>query len=141
MKARCPRGYLWSHGKQHPTPPRGRLRGRHVAREDNVPQDINSGSGPPRESAGPLCVWTGPPGKVPNLHGRARTPRTGPGPLRVGSGPLKARSRDSGTKNTQALIKARRGSRADTCPDHAVYASAPRSGGDPILPHGPLPVM
>jgi hypothetical protein len=33
-----------------------------------------------------------------------RTPRTGPGPLCVGSGPLTARSRDSGTKNTLALI-------------------------------------
>jgi hypothetical protein len=61
-------------------------------------------------------------------------------PLRVGSGPLTAGSRDSETKNTQALIKARRGSGADTCPDHTVYASAPRSGGDPMLPRGLLPV-
>jgi hypothetical protein len=43
-------------------------------------------------------------------------------------------------KNTQALIKARRGSEADTCPDHTVYASAPRSGGAPMLPRGLLPV-
>jgi hypothetical protein len=69
-----------------------------------------------------------------------QTPRTGPGPLGVGSGPLTAWSRNSGTKNTQALIKARRGSGADTCPDHTVYASAPRSGGDPMLPRGLLPV-
>jgi hypothetical protein len=41
---------------------------------------------------------------------------------------------DFGTKNTQALTKARRGSRANTCPDHIAYASAPRSGGDPMLP-------
>jgi hypothetical protein len=32
------------------------------------------------------------------------------------------------------------GSEADTCPDHAVYASAPRAGGDPMLPRGSLPV-
>jgi hypothetical protein len=72
--------------------------------------------------------------------GTNRTPRTGPGPLCVGSGPLTAGSRDSGTQNTQALVKAKRGSGADTCPDHIVYASAPRSGGDPMLPRGPLPV-
>jgi hypothetical protein len=111
-----------------------------VAREDDIPQDVNSGSGLPCESTGPLYVRTGPPGKVQNLRGRARTPGTGPGPLYVGSGPLTARSRDSGTKNTQALIKARQESGADTCPDHTVYASAPRSGGDLMLLRGLLPV-
>jgi hypothetical protein len=60
----------------------------------------------------------------------------GSGPLCVGSGPLTAGSRDPGTKNTQALIKARLGSGADTCPDHTVYASAPRSAGAPMLPRG-----
>jgi hypothetical protein len=70
-----------------------------------------------------------------------RTPGTGPGPLYVGFGPLTAGSRDSGTKNTRTLIKTKRGSGADTCSDHVVYASAPRSGGDPMLPRGPLPVM
>jgi hypothetical protein len=68
--------------------------------------------------------------------GANRTPRTGPGPLCVGSGPLTAGSQNSGTKNTQALIKARRGFGADTCPDHTVYDSAPRSGEAPMLPHG-----
>jgi hypothetical protein len=57
-------------------------------------------------------------------------------PLCVGSGPLTAGSRDSGTMNTQTLIKARRGSETDTCPDHTVYASAPRSSGAPMLPRG-----
>jgi hypothetical protein len=84
----------------------------------------------------------------PNLRERSgtstganRIPRMGSGPLYVGSGPLTAGSRDSRTKNTQALTKARRGSGADTCPDDTVYASAPRSGGDPMLPRGLLPVM
>jgi hypothetical protein len=54
----------------------------------------------------------------------------------VGSRPLIAGSQDSETKNTQALIMARRGSRADTCPDHTVYAPAPRSGGAPMLQRG-----
>jgi hypothetical protein len=72
--------------------------------------------------------------------GADRTPGTGPGPFCVGSGPLLAGSRDSGTKNTQSLIKARRGSGAATYPDHTEYAPAPRSGGDPMLPRGRLPV-
>jgi hypothetical protein len=64
----------------------------------------------------------------------------GSGPLCVGFGPLTAGSRDSGIENTQALIKARRGSGADTCPDLIVYASAPRPGGEPMLPRGLLHV-
>jgi hypothetical protein len=68
--------------------------------------------------------------------GANRTPRMGSGPLCVRSGPLIAGSRDSRIENTQALIKARRGSGADTCPDLTVYASAPRSGGTPMLPCG-----
>jgi hypothetical protein len=72
--------------------------------------------------------------------GANRTPGMGFGPLCVGSEPLTAGSRDSRTKNTEALTKARLGSGADTCPDHTVYAFAPRSGGDPMLPRGLLPV-
>jgi hypothetical protein len=49
--------------------PRGRLRVRHMAREDDILQGINSGSGPLRESAGPLCIRTGHPGKVQDLRG------------------------------------------------------------------------
>jgi hypothetical protein len=106
-------------------PPRGRIR-------QYIPgyrQTVRT----PWESVGPLYVRTGPPGKVQNLHGRARTPC-------AGSGPLTARSRDSRAKNTQALTKARRGSGADTCPDHIAYTSAPRSGGVPMLPRGRPPV-
>jgi hypothetical protein len=43
------------------TPPRGRLRGRHVARESDILQGINSESGPLWESAGPLDIQSGPP--------------------------------------------------------------------------------
>jgi hypothetical protein len=72
--------------------------------------------------------------------GTDRTPGTGPGPLCVGSGPPSAGSRDSGTKNTQALIKVKRGSGADTCPNHTMYTSASHSGGDPMQPRGLLPM-
>jgi hypothetical protein len=54
----------------------------------------------------------------------------------VGSGPLTAGSQDSRIENTQDLIKARRGSGADTCPDLTVYASPPYSGEAPMLPRG-----
>jgi hypothetical protein len=64
----------------------------------------------------------------------------GSGPLCVGSGPLTAGSRDSGTENTQSLIKARRGSGADTCPDLTVFAYAPRSGEAPMLQRTMVPV-
>jgi hypothetical protein len=87
-------------------------------------------------SVGPLYIRVRPKAST----GTSRTPGMGPGPLCVGSGPLTAGSRNSEIKSTRALIKTRRGSRADTCPGHAVYASAPRSGGDPMLPRGLLPV-
>jgi hypothetical protein len=77
MKTLCRRGYLESRGEQHPTLPRGRFRGRHVSREDNTLQGINSGSGPPWESAGPLYIRTGPPGKVQDLHGYKPDPWDG----------------------------------------------------------------
>jgi hypothetical protein len=47
--------------------------------------------------------------------GATRIPRTGPGPLYVGSKLPTAGSRHSGTENTQALLKVRLGSSADTC--------------------------
>jgi hypothetical protein len=126
--------------QQHPTPPRGRLRGHHVAREDDTFQGINSESRPHGKVSDPYICR-------PGLRVRSRTStganwasRMGSGPLCVGSGPLTAGSRDSGTENTQALIKARRGSGADTCPDLIVYTSAPRSGRDPMLPRGLLHV-
>jgi hypothetical protein len=77
MKTRYPHGYLLSRGKQRPTPPRGWLRGRHMAREDDILQGINSGSGPPWEGARPLHIQTGPPGKVQDLPGREPDPWNG----------------------------------------------------------------
>jgi hypothetical protein len=54
--------------QQLPTPPRGQLRGRHVAREGNILQGIVSESGPPWESVGPLHIQSGPLGMVHDLH-------------------------------------------------------------------------
>jgi hypothetical protein len=83
----------------------------------------------------------------PNLRAGSRTsasadwtPGTGSGPPCVGPRSLTTRSRDSRRRSTQTLIKARRRSGADTCPDHIAYASTPRSGGDPMLPRGQLSV-
>jgi hypothetical protein len=53
-----------------------------VAREDDILQGINSGSGPPWESVGPLYIQTGPPSKLQDLHGRKPDPWDGlPTPL------------------------------------------------------------
>jgi hypothetical protein len=54
---------------KHLTPPRGRLQGHHVAKEDNILQGINGGSRPPWESARPQHIWPGPPGRVQDLRG------------------------------------------------------------------------
>jgi hypothetical protein len=60
--------------QQRLTPSHGRVRNRHVARKDDILQGINSESGPPWESVGPLYIQTGPPGKVQDLHGRKPNP-------------------------------------------------------------------
>jgi hypothetical protein len=111
-----------------------------VAREDNILQGTNGGSGPHGKVPDP-CIY-GPDLRAGSRTsaGTNRTPGMGPRPLCVGSKPLTAGSQDSETRNTQALIKAKRGSDADTCPDHTACASAPRPGGDLMLPRGLLPV-
>jgi hypothetical protein len=104
------------------------------------PPGVNSGFGPPWESAGPLRMRTGPPGKVQDLYGRepdlwdrSQTPQCG---VRATHSRV-PRFRD---KEYPGLNQGQAGFGADTCPDHAVYASAPRSSGDPMLPRGLLPV-
>jgi hypothetical protein len=76
----------------------------------------------------------------PDLHRYKPDPWAGSRTPQEGSGLLTIGSRNSKAKNTQALIKARRGSDADMCPDHTTSAPTPRSGGDPMLPRGLLPV-
>jgi hypothetical protein len=111
-----------------------------MARKDDILQGGDSGSGPPRENAGPLDAQPGPPGEVRNLHKYKSGPWDGSRTPQEGSGLLTVGSRDSKSKKTRALIKARRGFGADTCPDHTAGAPTPRSGRDPMLPRGLLPV-
>jgi hypothetical protein len=98
------------------------------------------GPDPPWESAGSLHIRTGPPDRVQDLCGYRPDPRDGSRISLCGVRATLNRSRDSGTKNTQALIKPGRGSGADTCPDHTMYASAPYQGREPMLPRGLLPM-
>jgi hypothetical protein len=99
--------------------------------------DVNSGSGPHEKVSDP-CTYR------PDLRvgsgthtGAAWIPRTGPGPFCVGSELPTAGSQDSETENTQALLKVRLGSGANTCPGpawcgpvHVRYCSPPRRRPD-----------
>jgi hypothetical protein len=70
-----------------------------VAKKDDILQGGDSGSGPPR----------GLPGGVQNLHEYKPDPWDGSRTPQEGFGPLSVGSRDAKEKNTQALIKTRRG--------------------------------
>ena len=111
-----------------------------MAKKDDILQGGDSGSGPPRESVEPLDAQPGPPGEVQDLHRYKPDPWDGSRTPQEGSGLLTVGSWDSKAKNTQALINARRGFGADTCPDHTASAPTPCSGGDPMLPRGLLPM-
>jgi hypothetical protein len=95
--------------QQHLTPPRGRLRGRHVYRESDILQGINSESEPPWESAGPLDIQSGPPSWSRTPTCTDRTPRMGYGPPHMGSGPPTVGSQGSRTEHTWALLGPRGG--------------------------------
>jgi hypothetical protein len=69
-----------------------------MARGDDTLQDGDSGSGPPRESAGPLDAQLGPPGEVQDLHRYKPDPWDGSRTLQEGSGLLTVGSRDSKAK-------------------------------------------
>jgi hypothetical protein len=98
--------------QQHLTPPHGRLRGCHVSRKSDILQDINSESGPPWESAGPLDIQSGPPSLVQDPHVYGPDPWNGiRTPPRMGSGPPTVGSQGSRTEHTRALIRAQVGVR------------------------------
>jgi hypothetical protein len=54
--------------QQRPTAPHWRVRSRHVSRKEEMLRDVNSKSGPPWESVGPLGMQPGPPGEVWDHH-------------------------------------------------------------------------
>jgi hypothetical protein len=122
--------------RQHPTPPRDGS-GAATWLEKMIYSKVSTVGPDPHGKVPDTCIYR--PGLQVRFRtptGTNQTPRMGSVPLYVGSGPLTAGSRDSGIESTQALIKARRGSGADTCSDLNVYASAPRPGGALMLPHG-----
>jgi hypothetical protein len=88
-----------------------------------------------------LSLRTGLPGEVRDLHMCVLGPQGGNQTLRKGSGPLYGRVPvHQDEKCLKPWSKTRQGSSAGTCLDPIMYASAPRPGGDPMLPRGPLPV-
>jgi hypothetical protein len=125
--------------QHHKAPPRGRPRDRHVAEESDILQGVNSESGPPWESVGSLDIQSGPPSWSGTSTCTDRTSRMGSGPT------LPYGVRTAHSEVPRPYLRPRRGSGADTCPDLLwcapdlpAYTPAPRSGGDPILPHGIL---
>jgi hypothetical protein len=98
--------------QQRPTPPHGRVRSRHVSREGGILQSINSESRPPRESAGPPDIQSGPSRLVPDPTCASRTPGTGSGP----PPPYRVRAAHRGsqglrTEHTRALNRTQAGVR------------------------------
>jgi hypothetical protein len=126
--------------QQHPTAPHGRVRSRHVSRKEGMLQDANSKSEPSWESAEPLGMQPGPPGRfgtttcVGQVRGWSSNPPTW-GPDRPRQGPGIPRQ-----EKLKPWSRTRLGSGASTCPDPILYASAPRPGGDPMPPRGPRPM-
>jgi hypothetical protein len=103
---------------QRLTPPHGRVRNRHVSRESDRPQGLNSESGPPWERAGPLDIQSGPPRLVQDLHVCKPDPWNGIWtPPCMGSEPPTMGSQGSRTEHTRALFRTQAGSGADTCLD------------------------
>jgi hypothetical protein len=129
--------------QQRLTPPHGRVRNRHVSREGDILQGINSESGPPWKGIGPLDIQSGPPWMVQDLHVCKSNPWNGiwtPPPYGV-------RAAHSGVPRSQDRTHPSLRSGADMCPDLvwwvpdlSTYTPAPHSGGDPMLPCGILHV-
>jgi hypothetical protein len=74
--------------QQRLTPSHGRVRNRHMSRESDVLQDINSEPGPPWEGTGPLDIQSEPPSWSRTPTCTDWTPKMGSGTPRMGSGPL-----------------------------------------------------
>jgi hypothetical protein len=99
---------------------------RHVAGEDDKLQGINSESGPPWESVGPLYIQTGPPGKVQDPHRCKSDPSNGVQTPPCGVRAAHGRVPGFWDRECPGLNQDQAGVRSRTCPDLIVYASAPR---------------
>jgi hypothetical protein len=124
-------------GQQQRPTPRGQVWSRHVSREGDILQGIDSGPDPHGRAPDPwICT--------PDLQGwswtstcASQTPRIGSGPPCKGSGPPTVGSQGPRTERTRALNRTRRGSGANTCPDpvwcgpvRMRYASPPKRRPD-----------
>jgi hypothetical protein len=89
------------------TPPHRWVRGRHVSRESDILQDINSGFGPPWGSARPLDIHSEPPSLVQDPpHVWTGPLEWDPDPPPPRMGPPTVESQGSRTEHARALIRA-----------------------------------
>jgi hypothetical protein len=97
--------------QQRLTPPHGWVRSRHMSRESDIPQGLNSESGPPWEGTGHLDIQSGPPRLVQDLHVYKPDPWNGirTPPPRMGSGPPTMGSQGPRTEHTRALNRTQAG--------------------------------
>jgi hypothetical protein len=84
MKTRCSYDVSKPHGEQHPTPPRGRLKGHHATRKDDTSQDVSAGPDLREGTPDPCTHKLGPPDYGPGLPSQhARSLGWGPDPSEV----------------------------------------------------------
>jgi hypothetical protein len=127
------------------TPPHGRVWRRHMSREGDILQGINSKSGPPWESARPLNIQSGPPRLVQDLYVCKPDPWNGSQTPRKGSGPPTMGSQGPRTEHTRALNKTQVGVRCRHVSGPSLVGSGPVRiyscsplRRDPLLPCGIL---
>jgi hypothetical protein len=88
-----------------------------------------------------LSLRTGLPGEVRDLHVCILGPlRWEPDPFTRGPDHSRWGPGAPGWKMLKPWPKDRQGSGAGTCLDPIMYGSAPRLGGDPMLPRGLMPM-
>jgi hypothetical protein len=139
------------------TPPRGRVRSRRVSREGDILQGVNSGPDPHGRAPDPRICSPDPQGWSRTPGYTVWTPKVGHGPPRVQARPLgwdpdppvwgpsphrgvprsqegtyTGLEQDPGSGPVSTRVQAQPGA------DLSAYASAPRPGGVPMPPRGPL---
>jgi hypothetical protein len=113
--------------QQRLIPPHGWVRGRHVSREGDILQGINSESGPHGKVPDPwiysldLQVWS----RTPTCTDRTPRMGSGPPPPRMGAGPPPVGSQGSRTEHTRPLIRAQAGVQCRHVSRPALVGSGP----------------
>jgi hypothetical protein len=102
--------------QQRPTPPHGWVRSRHVSREGDILQGVNSGPDPYGRTPDPRIYSPDPQGWSRTSTCVNWTPGLGAGPSPDGSGPPTVGSRGPRTEHARASNKTQAGSGTDTCP-------------------------